>query len=784
MTRLLDYDAGTGDLENWLIRENRFDDRFLGKCEAIFAQGNGYLGVRNALEESYAGETRNMFVAGTFDRIDESEVTELPNLPDVTAVTLRVNGYRFHLGCGALHRYGRTLNLKNGETVRQVEWTAPDGSRMRLEFRRFVSLADRHVIAARIGIIPVSQGIRLEVESGIDGSVGNHGAQHFHAGQCRICEGRDLQMLSTTFQSGVTAAVHTAHLLSRKADSVLPVMGRRTLANRYSLTLEKGETLRLEKISCVHTSRDPAYAGRSGPLDETLKRDGREELDRACALGYDRLLERSAAEWARRWRTGGVTVRSENPYDQLGIRFALYHLNIMTAGDDSRVGIGAKGLTGEGYKGHSFWDTDLFIQPYFTLTHPRAARALLGYRYRNLYGARLKAKRNGYRGAMIPWECAWIDDGEVTPPYLGADVVTGESAKVLTGLIEQHVTADVAYAVRQYELASGDEDFMDRCGCEILMETAVFWASRAEYDAPKDRYEINDVIGPDEYKEHVDNNAYTNYMAHFNMKLALRAAQALRRKDPERFRRLDAKTGFSASEPKIREVCEKLYLPVPGGSGIVPQTDGYLSLEPLDLSPYKDPKAPAKIGTAMNAERLNRYMVSKQADLVMLLFLRPNLFGPETARKNFLFYEAHTLHDSSLSKCIHSIVACRLGLEDAAYRLFEESLDIDLGPGMQSSDDGIHAAAMGGIWQCAVVGFGGVEAAESGLKIDPRLPEAWEELRFPLVWHGVRLSVRVTRGAVEVENGGSAAVPVEIGGEKVLVQPGGTVRVALTRERG
>ena len=242
---------------------------------------------------------------------------------------------------------------------------------------------------------------------------------------------------------------------------------------------------------------------------------------------YDAHFAESEKAWAALWDDQDILIDSENDFDQLGIRFALYHLNIMVKKDDSRVGIGAKAMSGEGYKGHSFWDTETFIFPYFMYAQPDTAKTLLTYRFKSLIGARNKARDNGYEGAMYPWESAWIDDGEVTPYYMGVEPITGNPQYCLTGKIELHVTADIALAVWQYYQATGDQEFMDRCGYEILLDTARFWNSRLEWKEEKGRYELTDVIGPDEYKEHVDNNAYTNYLLHLNMSLAAEIAGKL-----------------------------------------------------------------------------------------------------------------------------------------------------------------------------------------------------------------------------------------------------------------
>lgn len=776
--KIMKYDAGSGELKNWLIQESSFDERYLGKCEAIFAQGNGYLGVRNALEEAYTGEVRNTFLTGTFNKASKGEVTELPNLPDMTGVTITIDGHQLNLSQGQLQEYSRTLNLKNGEVVRKISWVSPTGVGFKAEFKRIVSLAEEHTMACSIDF-SVNQDVQVILETGVDGSVTNSGAQHFEEISRRIYGGRDMEYLSQTTESKVWIAQHGACSLNAPA-AVLPVMGRRTLTNRYTIQAGAGKNVHFEKISVFHSSRDQKYVDvKPEEIKEILKKDGMKVLRRGFIKGYEGLKQESTEKWKKYWEESDIQIQGDADFDQLAVRFALYHLNIMVKHDDNRVGIGAKALTGEGYKGHSFWDTEMFILPYFTFTRPETARTLLEYRYRNLYGAHLKAKEQGYEGAMYPWECAWVDDGEVTPLYMGADVVTGKITKCWTGIIEHHISADISYAVEQYYLVTGDQDYMNQCGYEIILDTALFWASRVEYNQEKDRYEILDVIGPDEYKEHVDNNAYTNYMAAYNMKQALKIMEELPKENPEVYKRLDEKLSFSKMKEKIENCIHKLYLPVPNEDGIIPQSDQFLNLKKLDLTKYKESKEVLTIYKDFNTEQLNQYMVSKQADTVMLLFLLDTLFDEEIKKKNFIFYEDKTLHDSSLSKSTHAILANDFGLQDMAYDLYERALKIDLGPQMKSSDEGIHSASTGGIWESTVMGFGGVRMEGEHLRIAPKLPQKWNKLVFSLRFKGEPLKVEVEKDVVLVENRGKNQVFLLIGKEFVNIPAGHKVQKPL-----
>lgn len=777
---MISYNAGTGSNQNWLAAEEKFDSRYPGKCEAIFCQGNGYLGQRAALEEDYAGQTRNLFVTGTFNRFDENEVTELPNLPDLTRIRMLIDGHPFSMENGTILSYRRVLSLRTGELVREVTFKTKDNKQLQFYFSRFVSMSEEHLLGMKMTVTALSHDVQLTVESGIDGRVTNTGSQHFSEGEKRLLDGRFLRMTSRTTQSGVLCSLHAFHQFSINGHPVtqnpLPIIDRRCLSIRQSLKLNKGRSLTMEKLCSVHTSRDLAYEGQSITLKQ-VQADGFASIVFAAEHGYDALFLRSRDAWARLWDMQDIQISTEDGFDQLAVRFAVYHMNIMVKKDDTRVGIAAKGLSGEGYKGHSFWDTEIFILPYFTFTQPSVARTLLTYRFNTLSGARKKAQENGFTGAMYPWESAWISDGEVTPLWGGADVVSGLPMKIWTGLIEQHISADIAFAVWQYYAVTGDQDFMDTCGYEIIIDTARFWASRATWNDMKRQYEYLDVIGPDEYKEHVDNNAFTNHMAAWNMRLALLIIEKLKKTGGTVLSLLDEKLKFNEIARRIQPVLDQLYLPMPNEEGILPQFDDYFSLEHIDLAPYKANEVVGRIYHDYNNDQLRHMQVSKQADVLVLFFLLEERFSRELKKKNFFFYEERTLHDSSLSKSTHAILAADLGLDDMAYGFFKGCAAIDLGQNMRSSDMGIHSASMGGIWQSIVYGFGGARMKAGNLHIAPHLPQKWSSLCFPLVYKGQRLTVKATKEDVQISNSGSIPVRVIVYGQEAVIQPGQTKKV-------
>lgn len=775
----MQYHLGQNEKKNWLIAESSFEMEHQGKCESIFCVGNGYLGQRAALEEAYVGQTRGMFVNGTFNKFDEEEVTELPNLPDVTGMELHLDGRRFSMDSGTVAGYVRTLDLHTAEVCRTLEWESPDGKRYALRFSRFASLDNEHLLAQKVEITPLTADASVLVESGINGRMTNEGSQHFHQGNMRVLDGQVLQMISQTTQSNVTCCLHTAHRCTihgtAAAERHKLKISRRKIEMHYTLTVPMGSTLIVEKITALTTSRDLAWDGQA----DAASAAGLELVHAALGIGYDRLFANSAARWASFWMDHDVVIDSDHGFDQLLIRFALYHLNIMAKKGDPRMGIGAKGLSGEGYKGHSFWDTEIFLLPFYTFTQPETARKLLEYRYHGLLGARRKAAENGFEGAMYPWEAAWVDDGEVTPLWKGTDPVSGTRAKVLTGLIEQHITADVAFGVWQYFLTTGDQDFMDRFGYEMLIDTARFWASRCEWNEPQNRYEITDVIGPDEYKVHVDNNAYTNYMAAFNLDLGVRIIDLLEKQGGEVYRRLNAQFPLADCKAQMAQVSAKLYRPQPDERGIVPQFDDCFSLKELDLTPYKQSERVDAIRKDYSMDQLRELQVHKQADTLLLMLLMEDLFSPQVKQQSFDYYEPHTLHASSLSKSTHCVLAADLGNTELAYRFYDSCGAIDLGPVMTTSDEGVHTASMGGIWQGAVYGFGGVRVSAEELHIHPKLPDAWHSLSFSILWRGQRLHVRADAGSMTVRNAGCEPAAFVAAGKRCELAAGEEVTVGL-----
>lgn len=734
----------------WKIIETDFDPTALGKVEANFCLGNGYLGLRSATEEKYLGETRDLLVAGTFNRFSTEEVTELPNAADVTNIEIALNGVRFDLTQGTIQEYSRELNIQTGLLTRKVIWTSPKGDEFVLTFERMVSLKRLHTIAARVSITP-EHDAAITFQSGIDGRVTCDGSQHFTEGETRFYDKKYLQFTPKTIQSGITFVIDATHRFYVDEEEVQPKSDinilRRRMFSKFTLDIKAGQTVVLEKFSNVYTSRDRELEGYT---HHQMQAYALKALQEDEAAGFDALLAESAACWKEKvWDRVPITIDGPE-FDQMAIRFAQYHMQLMTPAHDNRMNIGAKGLSGEGYKGHTFWDTEIFLLPYFIFNMPEVARSLEEYRYLSLPGAHAKAEHNGYEGAQFPWESAWLDDGEVTPEYMGTDIVTGQLIKVWSGFIEIHITADVAYGVWQYYMCTGDQDFMDKYGYELMLDCAKFWSSRLE-PGEDGRLHINDVVGPDEYKEHVDDNAFTNYLVWWTIGKAIEYSGMLQKEKPELYAALDQKLGLANLRVKWAEQREKIFLTQPNENGVLPQDSTYLTLQDINLSKYKQQAHVGGIYKDYNQEQITKIQVSKQADVMVLFLLLEELFPHQVKLSSWDYYEPRCLHDSSLSLSTHSVLACDIGDPELGYEMFEKACLIDLdNANPHSSDAGIHAASYGGLWQCVVWGFGGLRMLGGKLRISPNLPAAWKKLSYTLLWKGQKLNVTVTPRMVQI----------------------------------
>jgi trehalose/maltose hydrolase-like predicted phosphorylase len=657
------------------------------------------------------------YLAGLFDTPNiEPPVPALVPIADWLRVHIHLDDRLLVLRSGQLLSHSRILDMRRGVLILDWRQRDPSGIVVHVRTLRLVSQAERAV-----GL----QLLHLELERG-------EGAVRLEAELDEAGPGLDIIRLEQdltvwrTEQSGRGVAIASTASLHLDGRELLPSASE-PLRWAWNWTPVAGQAASLARLVAVARSDDQLTDAGDAAW---------QVLARAREAGWRGVLEAHETAWAERWRSSDIEIAGDNAAQQ-ALRFAIYHLNSAANPADERVSIGARALTGDAYLGHVFWDTEIYLLPFYTMTWPKAARALLMYRYHTLNAARAKAERRGWRGALYAWESA--DTGEeVTPAQvMGVD---GRPIDVLCGEQEQHISADVAFAVWQYWQATGDEVFLWDAGAEILLETARFWASRAQLE-PDGKRHIRGVIGPDEFHEEVDDNAYTNVMARWNIRRALEVSALFHERWPERWTKLAAQLRLGDAElGHWREVADTLVNAFDTGTGVFEQFAGYFGLEDIDLGQYSG--RTVTIDVVLGRERTQHSKVLKQADVVALLALIPEEFALPTRVSNFHYYEPRCAHDSSLSRPMHALAAARLGETNTALGYFRETAAADLADTGVSAG-GIHIAALGGLWQVAVLGFAGVAPQGGTLSFRPRLPTEWSSLGFSLHWHGRRIKIRI-----------------------------------------
>ena len=723
---------------SWEIDERR-DLRGLssGAKETVFSVGNGYFGTRGTVEERVPGECRATLINGLYDDVPLF-FTELAPAPDWTWAELYLGGERFSPASREVLSAERSLDLRDGVLRRRVHWRHPDGGAVEIRTMRFASMAEPHLAVQVYSVTSLDFAGEVEASFRLDGvpvapglpPFPEVGVAHWEPVAWGARDGTVYVRLRTR-RSGVELAAATCVLPFGLPEDAVEVRMHEGIQPAISLRarLSPGETLLGVRFCAVATSAEAP-----DPLSLCI-----EVLAAARKRGLSGLLEEHRRAWAALWEDCDLAIEGDEEL-QRAVRFNLYHLLTSAPHHAEGLSIPAKGLTGFGYRGHVFWDTEIFMLPFFIYTRPRIARKILMYRYRTLPRARENARKRGYRGAMYAWESA--DDGaEVTPRWVPAP--DGTPTPIRCGELEQHITADVAYAVWQYWRASGDDGFMRDYGAEILFETARFWASRVEAGADG-LYHIRGVMGPDEYHEEVDDNAFTNWMAKWNLEAAREVWAWLEREDPARLAELSARIGLSADEVEgWGEIAAKVAFPRDEGTGLIEQFRGYFSLEDVDLGAL-NPRG-ASVREILGPERTNRSQVIKQPDVLMLLYLLRDRFTSEDLEANWRYYAPRTDLEggSSLGPAIHAALAARLGKMDEAYRRLRQAAFVDLADNRGNTADGIHMASAGALWQAIVFGFAGLELTPDGPRVSPRLPPHWRRLRFTVYHRGKRHRIEV-----------------------------------------
>ena len=743
--------------DEWNVIEKTFHPEFLAQLETMLALGNGYLGMRGCPEEGGPNAENGTFINGFYetrpivygeDAYGFAKTGQtICNVTDSKIIKLFVDDEPFWLPNAALLSYDRRLNMKSGTLDREVLWETPAGKQVSITSRRLISFVNRHVAAISYRVILLNAQASVVISSEVATNEAGARSNEDDPRLARAFSGRVLHprtsyskdrrivLCHATEKSGFTLTCATDNALETSCPYSHKVAHTSDFGQvAFTVEAQPGCSIHLTKYMVYHTSRTASAEELCGRAEWTM--------DRIVSQGFPQLLASQEQYMEDFWRRSDVRVKDiredrtkrSTVEIQQAIRFNLFHI-LQASARAEDTGVPAKGLTGQAYEGHYFWDTEIYLLPFLTYTSPRIARNLLAFRYKMLPQARARAQELGHRGAMFPWRTI---SGEEASAYYAA------------GTAQYHINADIMYALRKYVQATGDELFLRDYGAEMLVETARLWVDLGFYsDAKGGKFCINGVTGPDEYNAVVNNNAYTNLMARENLRYATQVVEFLRKTEPGAYDALVHKTALEPSEVNawIR-AAENMYVPYDEKLGIVPQDDEFLDKDPWDFRNTPADHYPLLL--FYHPLNIYRKQVIKQADVVLAMFLLGDAFSLEAKKRNFDFYDPLTTGDSSLSSSVEAIIAAQVGDIDKAIRYGMAALLMDLADVGGNVKDGCHIASMGGTWMMLTYGLAGMRDHNGTLSFWPRrAPEDNAILRFPVTYRGQLLEIEISPDKVQ-----------------------------------
>lgn len=744
----------------WVLQTGPYSDEEVFRYGSLMMSGNGYLGFRGTFPSAGKKEYAACVVSDTYDCAD-GKWKELCTVPNGLFLGLDDGS---PTGAATPSKEGfHALDFRYGVT--SGEYSSPGGA-LKIAFTRFASYPHLHIVCQRVEIRAVRE-CSLRLSTGIDGDIWSLNGDHFRS---RSYRGR--------------ANIVTADLITREDGKALVVAStcRSDIALSTSesdsgifrsgrLDLDTGESCILEQFMSVYTAGDTPDPHQAAT----------DELSRIAEQGYAAEYEAHRRHWDGLWERYDIELGGDEELQSL-LRYNTYHNVISTPAHSDRLPIGARGLSCQAYQGAAFWDQEIFNLPMYIYTDPGVARRILGYRHSTLPGALNKARRLGYEGAYYAWISG--DSGEeLCPDYFFIDVLSGRKIRNHFNDWQIHISPDITYALWEYYLASGDDEFLFTRGAEIALRVAQFLYSRIHYSPARDRYEILRVLGPDEYHENADNNAFTNYQARFALSAAVWIYRRMEKQAPEELARLREKIGLTHERIDAWETMQqKLYLPSPDPETLlIEQFDGFFQLEDI---------LPAELAGRLQDEQeywgwpngiAYETQVSKQADVVQLFALHP--FPNEVVAANYDYYEPRSQHRSSLSPGVHALVAAKSGNLEQAERYLRKSLRIDIANTHPPESGGtfiggIHTAACGIAWQIIAKGFLGMELDLEELRFSPLLPSTVSSIALNLRIRGQRLRLSLTRTEFLIESAAGSAeeLTVRVGDQLSLLNPGEMLR--------
>ncbi len=733
--------------DEWCVIEEGFDTANHQASESIFSIGNGKMGQRANFEEKYSGPSlQGSYVAGVYYP-DKTRVgwwkngypeyfAKVLNSPNWIGINVHIDKEEVDLNKCKVENFVRTLNMKEGYLQREFDATLDGNKKIHVKAQRFVSMADTENGAIRYEVTPLNFTGKVSFTPYIDGDIENEDSNYdekfWNILDVNASEGAaylESQTKKSDFRCGFAMRYHAT--LNGKPIAAKPevIQLAKWVGNRIEFDVKQGETACLEKFVGVTSSLNYAT--------DALRSNAVELAAYAHHKGFDQLFADHKQKWADKWVHSDIKIKGDVEAQQ-GIRFNIFHLNQTYTGEDERLNVGPKGFTGEKYGGTTYWDTEAYCIPFFLMTSPsKVTRQLLIYRYKHLQKAIENAQKLGFK------------DGAALYPMVTANGEECHNEWEIT-FMEIHRNGAMAFAIHNYIRHTGDEKYLEEYGLEVLVAISRFWSQRITFSEAKNQFVMLGVTGPNEYENNINNNWYTNKMAVWCMKYTMESLDFVKESNLARYKELVSKMNFKSGEETLRwkDIVANMHFPYNQELDVIMQQDGFMDKEQLmatDLDPKQRP-----INQHWSWDRILRSNFIKQADTLQGMYVFEDEFSLEEIERNFNFYEPRTVHESSLSPCVHSILATKIGRVEKAYEMYLRTSRLDLDDYNAEVHEGLHITSMAGTWMSIVEGFGGKRAYDQKLYLSPQIPVQWQEYAFRIAFNGNDLEVRVTAKEVEI----------------------------------
>lgn len=752
--------------DEWKIIEEGFHPEYNRISESIFSIGNGRMGQRANFEEKYSGDSlQGAYIAGIYYP-DKTRVgwwkngypeyfAKVINSANWIGIHVKINNEELDLAKAKIHTFRRELNMQIGVLSRSFVAQLKGGEKVEVNAQRFLSAGDTELGAIRYSVKALNFEGEVSLSPFIDGDVVNEDANYGEKFWKEVSKGTHREEAYLTMETLKTRFLVATGMWARFFKNRQPlsgeiklVSGKKRIETYKALKVTPGDEISVEKLVATVTSLNYSKATLSGQAKEAVKR--------ARNAGYDNLLERHKKCWLEKWETCDIKIESDIAAQQ-GIRYNIFQLNQTYTGEDERLNIGPKGFTGEKYGGVTYWDTEAFCLPFFLSTAPtEVPRNLLLYRHKHLSKAIENAEKIGFNGNSALYPMVTVNGEECHNEW----EITFE---------EIHRNGAIAYAIYNYVNYTGDKEYLAPYGFEVLLAISRFWSQRVNWSGEKQKFVMLGVTGPNEYENNINNNFHTNYMAVWTLKYTLEVIDFLKKEFPFLFEELVKKWKFNETSETShwKNIIANMYFPFYKKERLYLQQDGFFDkvLQPVSMLPEEE----RPINQKWSWDRILRSCYIKQADTLQSMFWFENDFSADELKRHFDFYEPLTVHESSLSPCVHSILAARIGYKEKSYEMYLRTARLDLDDYNNDTEDGLHITSMGGTWMSFVMGFGGVRANNNRLVFHPFLPEKWESWSFRINFRGTHLEVAMKKDLFTIVNHSENQAQVEVWNKRTVV---------------